>query len=149
MKTNKRAVYAATVLALAITVAGCKVEFGDWTEPEPALKIAVTGISSEYNGKLGFILIFNELDDEYEVAQCSGTIERRSVGGSLNANSLYGDWSAWTTKGAYYVKLEIYGNYDEEFRMGPIEAVYASEEKISIQSETPVKFSTLELASGE
>jgi hypothetical protein len=145
MKRNKQAGCAAAALALAMMFAACPIVIEG---EDPPLKIAVTGIDSKYRGKLGYLLIFNDLGDEDDVAQCSGIIEYRSVGGSLYKHSLYGDWSAWTTQGAYYVKLEIYGNYDETLGTGPLEAVYVSKEKISLQSETPVKFSDLVLEPG-
>jgi hypothetical protein len=127
MKTNKRAVCAAILLALATSFTACVVE------PDPPLKITVTGLDESNNGKLAFVMIEYSLGDT--AASVSGRIANGSVGGNLRKD----DGTDWTSTGDYYVVLLIYPEEENK-----ADKKYVSLAKKSIQSETTIAFSELE-----
>jgi hypothetical protein len=131
MKTNKRAVCAAILLALATSFTACVVE----PEEEPPLKITVTGLKV-YNGKFAFVLLLDSPKGD-TVASVPAPIANGSVGGNLRKD----DGTDWTSTGDYYVMLSI---FPDAKTTSTIEKRFISKTKTSIQSETTIKLSDLE-----
>ena len=115
--------FSALILTLILVLTGC-VTTTPATSPQnagPQLKITVTGIPPEYNGKLGWIqLDTGSSDDDPSVAWAMGNINSASI----TFNIL--DWDTdqpYNKNGNYYVTFFLWEDIDAASAQG-VEALW-------------------------